>query len=331
MHKIKLFVFYLYDKFYPLIREKKIKEKNVYKKQLGFNKEFNSTIKTTAKDWHQLFLNANITKSDTIFLKVTSSCANTFDGGLINFVNFLKDYFGKDGNIILTAYTFDKSPLMYLADNPIFDVEKSHGKLSLFNEIFRRSKGVVRSIHPTHSICAFGKNASYIVDNHEIDQCCFHNESPFAKLYKMNAKEVSIGVRPVSISNHYIEQFFTSSKYGYRDLEQPIMCRLKINNEIIYKKFQVMDQFRSISDNYEVFKGTKAYPKSYSIGEIDVYVQDLNVGLNALKNLMDNQVYWFNVNSFLKDTFMQLVVKNLVLKLFFNIKENILFPIDRKK
>jgi aminoglycoside 3-N-acetyltransferase len=331
MHQIKLIFFYLYNKFYPQIREKKIKEKDLYKKKLGFNKEFTSSIKTSASDWHQLFINANIRTNDTVFLKVTYSCANTFEGGLIAFIDFLKDYFGKEGNIVLTAYTFDKSPLMYLADNPIFDVEKSHGKLSLFNEVFRRSEGVLRSIHPTHSICAFGKNASYIVKDHEIDQFCFHDESPIAKLYKMKAKEICIGVNPVSISNHYIEQFFTSSKYGYRDLRQPIMCRLRINNEIIYKKFQVMDQFRSISDNYDVFKGTKAEPKKYSIGEIDVYVQNLNLGLKALKDLMENQVYWFKVNSFFKDIFMKIVVKNIALKMFFNTKNATLYPIDRRE
>ena len=49
----------------------------------------------------------------------------------------VKDYFGKEGNIVLSAYTFHKSPLMYLSENPIFDVNKSPGRLSLFNEIFR--------------------------------------------------------------------------------------------------------------------------------------------------------------------------------------------------
>ena len=125
MKLIRLFIFYLYDKFYPLIRKKKAKDKLIFKKKLGFNKEINQKLNLSASDWSQLFLEANIKKTDTVFLRTTFSCANSFEGGAIAFVDLLKEYFGKEGNIVLSSYTFDKSPLMYLSENPIFDVNKS--------------------------------------------------------------------------------------------------------------------------------------------------------------------------------------------------------------
>ena len=331
MHLIKLLIFHLYNKFYPRFREKKAKDKILYKKKLGFNKELNPKVKTSASEWKQLFLEANIKANDTVFLRTTFSCANAFEGGAIEFVDFLKDFFGKDGNIVLSAYTFDKSPLMYLSENPIFDVNKSPGRLSLFNEIFRTSDGVLRSIHPTHSLCAFGKNAEYIIADHEKNQFCYHDASPFAKLYEMDAKEISIGVRPASISFHYIEQFFTSYKYIYKELNYPIMCRIKIKNEVVYKKFQVIDPYRCLIDNYIVFEGTEVEPNKYSIGEIDVFVLNFAKGLIGLKKLMKSNIYWYKLGPIWKDLFMRLIVKRIVLRVFFNNKKNILFPINREE
>ena len=56
MQQIKLLVFYLYNKYYPQFREKKTKEKILFKKKLGFNKEFNSQVKTSVIDWKKLLI-----------------------------------------------------------------------------------------------------------------------------------------------------------------------------------------------------------------------------------------------------------------------------------
>jgi len=330
MKLIRLFTFYLYDKFYPLIRKKKATDKIIFKKKLGFNKEINQKLNLSASDWRQLFLEANIKKTDTVFLRTTFSCANSFEGGAIAFVDFLKEYFGKEGNIVLSSYTFDKSPLMYLSENPIFDVNKSPGRLSLFNEIFRTSRGVLRSIHPTHSLCAFGKNAAYIVQDHEINKFCYHDASPFTKLYELDAKEISIGVRPASISFHYIEQFSNSYKYLFKELSYPIMCRLKINNKIVFKEFQVVDSFRNLEDNYKVFKDTEVEPSKFSMDEIDLYVLNFKTGLRGLKMLMKSNIHWHNVGSIWKDLFMRFILKNIVLKIFFDNKKDTLYPIKRE-
>jgi aminoglycoside 3-N-acetyltransferase len=330
MHLIKLFSYYLYNRYYPKVREKNSKVKALYKKDLGFNQIYSPEKITTKLDWEIFFQNANIKQDDTVFLRITYSIANTFEGGAIELVRFLKNYFGLNGNIVLSSYTFDKSPLMYLSENPLFDVNKSRGKLSFFNEIFRTSEGVLRSIHPTHSVCAFGVNADFIVKDHHTHQFCYHDKSPFARLYELSAKEVFIGVRPLSLSNHYIEQFFPLSKYLYQELNQPIMCRLKINNQIINKKFQVMDQFRSFTDNYDVLENTNAEATKYSIGGIGAHVQSLNTGLEALKELIINEIYWYKVKSFTRDLFIKKIVKKIVLKIFFDCKNGTLFPIDRR-
>ena len=54
-------------------------------------------------------------------------------------------------------------------------------------EMFRQWPGSVRSDHPARSICAWGKNAAYLTQNHDLSDI-FGGSSPLAKLYALNGK-----------------------------------------------------------------------------------------------------------------------------------------------
>ena len=59
-------------------------------------------------------------------------------------------------------------------------------------------------------------------------------------------------------------------------------------------------------------------------------MQSLNIGLDALKGLIINEIYWYKVKSFTRDFFMKTIVKKIVLKMFFDTKNGALFPINRR-
>ncbi len=60
--------------------------------------------------------------------------------------------------------------------------------MGLISEIFRRKKGVLRSLHPTHPILASGKNAEWIVADHV--NCIFPcgKDTPFDKFRSLKGK-----------------------------------------------------------------------------------------------------------------------------------------------
>lgn len=59
-------------------------------------------------------------------------------------------------------------------------------------EMFRQWPGSVRSDHPARSICAWGKNAAYLTQNHDLSDI-FGESSPLAKLYALNGKVLLLG------------------------------------------------------------------------------------------------------------------------------------------
>ena len=61
-------------------------------------------------------------------------------------------------------------------------------------ETFRKYPGVKRSLNKLHSVCAIGKYADYIINEHNLSLTCFDEKSPYYKLAILNGKSVSLGL-----------------------------------------------------------------------------------------------------------------------------------------
>ena len=59
--------------------------------------------------------------------------------------------------------------------------------------MFRLWLGTIRSDHPARSVAAWGKEAEYLVSNHDLSNI-FGDDSPIGKLYQLDAKVLLIGV-----------------------------------------------------------------------------------------------------------------------------------------
>ena len=60
-------------------------------------------------------------------------------------------------------------------------------------EMFRSWPGTLRSDHPARSVAAWGKNAGYLTENHDLSNI-FGDTSPIGKLYELDGKVLLIGV-----------------------------------------------------------------------------------------------------------------------------------------
>lgn len=60
-------------------------------------------------------------------------------------------------------------------------------------EMFRRWPGALRSNHPARSVAAYGKNAAYLTENHDLSNI-FGEGSPIGKLYELDGYVLLIGV-----------------------------------------------------------------------------------------------------------------------------------------
>ena len=99
-----------------------------------------------------------LTGSETILIHSSMKAVGNVEGGADTVLDALMEFFA-DGLLLLPTHTWKTVN----ESNPVFDVSNSESCVGILTELFRRRPGVVRSLHPTHSIAAFGRNAeSYI-------------------------------------------------------------------------------------------------------------------------------------------------------------------------
>lgn len=80
------------------------------------------------------------------------------------------------------------------AGNPEFDVVRSPVCVGALAEVFRKRQGVCRSLHPTHSLLAYGRDAeSFVSGQEKFDTPC-SPDSCYGDLEKRNGKVMFIGV-----------------------------------------------------------------------------------------------------------------------------------------
>ncbi len=153
--------------------------KNIYYK---FNRIITDLFFSYNKDQlKDALLKLGIGKGDTIFLHSSFSFFNGFKGNPQDIISCLIEIIGGEGNLLMVSMPYIGSTYDYLKENPRFDVRRAPSKMGIISEIFRRKKGVLRSMNPAHPVLVFGKDAEWFVKDHE--KCLYScgKDSPFEK------------------------------------------------------------------------------------------------------------------------------------------------------
>lgn len=141
------------------------------------------TLETLKND----FINLGITQGDTVLIR-----GNLGKVGRIKKEIFLKsllDVVGQNGTIVTLGFT--KAFPFYKVDKDfIFDLQTKPNTGAL-GSIFLNHPQAQRSCHPTNSYIAIGKNAQYILENHDENSLIY---DPMKKLIELNAKMLIFGI-----------------------------------------------------------------------------------------------------------------------------------------
>jgi aminoglycoside 3-N-acetyltransferase len=154
------------------------------------------------------FKKVGIIDGDTVIVHTSIKSLGYVCGGPQVIIEALLETVGIKGTIIMptqswrnldpsTGVHFDAEEKWWplIRENwPPYDKEITPtNTMGCVAEMFRNYPGSFRSNHPARSFAANGKNAEYIVKNHDLSDI-FGDSSPLAKLYELNAKVLLIGV-----------------------------------------------------------------------------------------------------------------------------------------
>jgi aminoglycoside N3'-acetyltransferase len=119
-----------------------------------------------------------------------------YSGSPVELVRLLMELCGPERTLAMPAFVLEESPealLRRYRSNPVFDVRRTPSHTGLVTELFRRKRGVTRSLHPTHSVCALGPLATEMVADHHLGTTPCGEQSPFGFMARHDTLVLGIG------------------------------------------------------------------------------------------------------------------------------------------
>jgi aminoglycoside N3'-acetyltransferase len=103
-------------------------------------------------------------------------------------LSLILDMLGPTGTLAMPAFPLVQDPARVL------DIDYAPSSTGLLTEIFRRQRGVRRSIHLTSSVCALGPAAEFLVQDHHRDVFAWGLKTPYCRLKEVDARAVCLGL-----------------------------------------------------------------------------------------------------------------------------------------
>lgn len=143
---------------------------------------------TDKEKFKQNLSELGINPGDTVLVHLSMKSLQT-DCKPEEIIRAIEEVLGEDGTLLMPALTYDN----VTPDNPIFDSASSEPCIGLLPRVFMHEKDVLRSVNPTHSVCAKGRLAHTLTVRHYMDNTAVGPHSPFMLLPLYGGKLLFIG------------------------------------------------------------------------------------------------------------------------------------------
>lgn len=155
-------------------------------------------------------------EGDTVLVHSSFKSLGEVEGGAATVIKSFQNAIGESGTLVFP--TLCQKDWLHVYENWHMDAPSDVGYLTNF---FRKLPGALRSNNATHSVAAIGKYAEYITKTHgdsglipgPYGDGCFAKDSPWEKLYELDAKVFLIGVLPGCVTLRHLAEHRVLAKY----------------------------------------------------------------------------------------------------------------------
>jgi len=127
--------------------------------------------------------------SGTLMVHSSLSSLGYVPGGPATVVSALRAAIGPSGTLVMPTHSWDRSG----SGDFRFDIRATPSCVGAITEAFRRMPGVVRSLHPTHSVAAVGPRAHHLVEGHQDASTPCGSGTPYVKLLEEPCQVLFLG------------------------------------------------------------------------------------------------------------------------------------------
>ena len=143
----------------------------------------------TEKDIFKMLTDCGIKKNDVVTIHCSLRAIGKIENGADGLIDAICKYLS-DGLFLVPTHTW----ATVNKDNPFFDVRTSEPCIGTLARIAAFRKDGARSLHPTHSLAAFGKEAARYIRGEENSSTPAPLGGALSRLYERKGKILLIGV-----------------------------------------------------------------------------------------------------------------------------------------
>lgn len=232
-------------------------------------------------------------KGDEIVLVHASVKAiGDVEGRANTVIDALVDYF-QEGALLIPTHTW----ATITEEHPIYDPSIEPACVGLLPNLFLRYPGVVRSLHPTHSVGAIGKKAKAYIQNEDNLSTPTPKEGVYGRLKEEHGIILLIGVgldRNTTI--HAIEERMqVPNRLTEKPIEMTIVTQEGPIKRHFYKHFN--KQFPHLSENYTRIHDyllTHNVMTAHRFGDALVYKMEASRLSSVIEELLNEDIRLFD-------------------------------------
>lgn len=147
-----------------------------------------------------------------IMVHSSLSSIGFMEGGAQTVICVLMEIITNSGLIMMPAFTYGREP---------FDLYSTPARTGKISEVFRQRGDVKRSLHPTHSLCAWGENACQMLSGHDVSEP-FKEGTPLGRFSRQEGYVLLIGVTQTANSLIHMAQELARVPY----LDRPKIVKI---------------------------------------------------------------------------------------------------------
>src|SRR5438874_3158100 len=120
----------------------------------------------SSEDLAQSLRDLGIAEGDLLLVHSSYYAFAGFTGKPTDVIAVLEAALSPRGALMMPTIPYNGTAVEHVARTPMFDVARTPSRMGLITELFRRSVGVVRSVHPTHAVAIWGEEAQALAAGH---------------------------------------------------------------------------------------------------------------------------------------------------------------------
>lgn len=150
----------------------------------------------TATELREGIESLGIVAGDVVMLHSSLKSIGFVEGGPQAVLDALVDAVGPSGTLVVPTYWLPGGTILATCrlDGYVFDPRRHDTHLGRLPSAFLARDGIVRSVHPTHSVSAIGRDARAVVEDHHRAPSIFGAGSPWDRCHALDAKVLGLGI-----------------------------------------------------------------------------------------------------------------------------------------